>query len=206
MMPDEHCDQTIRLGAAGHRVLERVVTSTGAARVGFLVGVQLGIYEESVLEIVYADLRRFLISDRAQMARDLEAPLVRLLDRGAQFLTGDVLVGLERGRAAIRPVGHGLTCILRSGDLMHLEISIIAGPVQIGAGDVQMWARNNAALDVLLELQVRIMLDTARSAHGRHAARQIQPRRRELHLQSEGPAVEAALGYEIASRHLEQMV
>jgi hypothetical protein len=44
-------------------VFERVITSAGAADIGFLVRVQPGIDEKSVLEVVDSDLRRFLIGD-----------------------------------------------------------------------------------------------------------------------------------------------
>src|ERR1700720_1048501 len=99
------------------------------------------------------------------MPRDLETTLVCLLDRGAQFRTRYMRVDLERGHAAIRPIGHGLTRVLRPREFLHLEIWIV-GPIQIGAGDVQMWAGKDAPLDGLLEFQVRIRLHTARRAHG----------------------------------------
>jgi hypothetical protein len=47
---------------------------------------------------------------------------VRRLDRGAQFFARDMRVGLERGHAAIRPIIHCLTRILRPGKFRHLKI------------------------------------------------------------------------------------
>ncbi len=140
MMPDEGCDQPIRLGGAGGHLFERVVTFALATRVGFLLGVQRGIGEESVLEIVYSDLCRFLIGDGAQMARNLQTTPVCLFDRGTQFRSRNVFVGLERGHAVIRPIGHGLSCVLRARELLHLEIWII-GSIQVGTSHVEMRAR-----------------------------------------------------------------
>src|SRR5712664_1698105 len=140
------------------------------------------------------------------MARNLETTLVCLLDRGTQFLTRDVLVRLERGHTAIRPIGYGLSCILRPGKLVHLEISIITGPFKIRTGDVEMWARKHARINRLLEPYVGVRIDTAHRAHGRHAIRQIQARRREAHLQKKGRAVEAPVGLEMWAGNTEQMV
>ena len=95
MMPHQRGDQPSRLGAARDCVLERVVASAVAALIRFLARVQLGVDEESVLEVVDPDLRGFRISYRAQMASNFHAMLVRLLHGGAQLLAGDVLVCLE---------------------------------------------------------------------------------------------------------------
>src|SRR5262249_44710660 len=112
-MPDERGDEPVRLGTAGSHVQEGVVASVLAALVRFLLGVQRGVFEESVLEIVDSDLRRLLVGDRAEVTRDLQTSLVRLLDRGGELLARDVFVSLERGHAVIRPKSNGLTRILR---------------------------------------------------------------------------------------------
>src|SRR5437764_9428158 len=110
------------------------------------------------------------------MTRNLQATLVGLIDRGAQFLASDVLVRLEGGHTTICPIGHRLTCILRPGELVHLEIWIIAGAFQIRADDIQMWSRKHARLDGLPESQVRVRIDTACSARRSDAIRKIQSR------------------------------
>src|SRR5260370_24399262 len=140
MMPDQRRNQPVRLWAARRHVLERVVTSTVAAGVWFLPRVQLGIDEESVLEIVDPNLRSFRIGDRAQMAGNLESALVCLADRGAQLVTGDVFVCLERGHSPIRPVRNSLAGILWPGQLAHLEVRVIAGSFPIGSRHVQVWS------------------------------------------------------------------
>src|SRR5262249_8434920 len=79
VVADECSDQTVRLGSAGGHVFESVVTFALAAGIRLLAWIHLGIDEESVLEIVDPDFRRFLIGDGAEMASHLEASLVCLL-------------------------------------------------------------------------------------------------------------------------------
>jgi hypothetical protein len=64
------------------------------------------------------------------MSSDLETTFVRLFDDRAQLGARDMCVRLEGGHAAIRPVGDGLTCILRSAELLNLR-DRSARPVQI---------------------------------------------------------------------------
>src|SRR5438874_13477104 len=104
MMADEGCDQPLRRGAAGGRVLKGEVTSAGAAFIGLLVGIHFGIDEEAVFEIVDADLGRLRISDRTEMAGNLQSTLVRFLDRGLHFLASYILVRLAGSDAAVGPV------------------------------------------------------------------------------------------------------
>src|SRR5437764_8692901 len=133
-------------------MFEGEVTAAGAAFIGFLVGIHFGIHEEAVLEIVYADLGRLRICDRAKMAGNLEATLVRFLDRGLHFLASYVFVGLEGSDAPVGPVRHSLARVLRPGELPHLQTVILAGlPFQKRTGDIQMWARELAGFDGLLE-------------------------------------------------------
>ena len=153
MMTDERPDQPIRLGPARHHVFERVIACARAARVWFLVGVELRVAEEPVLEVVDTDLRRLGIVDRAQVARHLQAAPVRLFDHCPHFLARDVRVGLERGHAAIRPVRHRLPRVVGARELADLQVRVVAGPFEIGARDVRC-GRNSARLDGLLESQV----------------------------------------------------
>src|SRR5467141_2381606 len=107
-MLDERCNQPIRLGTSGTHVFERVVTRAGGAGVGCLVGIQTGIDEKAVFEIVNPNLRRFLVSYRTQVASNFEATLVRFLDCSTQFRAGDMSVRLERRHPAVRPIGYRL--------------------------------------------------------------------------------------------------
>ena len=61
VMLDEHRNEPIGFRTAGDRVLERVVTAAGAALIGFFIGVELSVYEKSVLQIVNPGLNRFLV-------------------------------------------------------------------------------------------------------------------------------------------------
>ena len=152
MMADEDCDEPFRRGTAGRHMFEGEVTSAGAASIGLLVGIELGIREEAVLEIVYADLDRLRISDRTEMAGNLQATFVRFLDRGPHFFTSYMLVCLEGSDAPVRPISHSLARILRPGELPHLEILVIAGfPFQKRTGDIQVRARDEAGFNGLLE-------------------------------------------------------
>ena len=61
MMTDERRNQTIRLHPAGDHVFKRVVASALTAGVRFLVGVERGIGEKAMLEIIDPKRYRFLV-------------------------------------------------------------------------------------------------------------------------------------------------
>src|SRR6185312_1508119 len=109
MMFDEHCNQVIRL-LLGH-VLERVIPTTVAALVGLLVGVELGIYEEAVLQAVNSHLGSFFISHGAQVAENLQSTSVRLDNRCTKRRARDICVGLERRDTVVGPEANCLTGI-----------------------------------------------------------------------------------------------
>ena len=77
------------------------------ADVGLLAGVELGVDEEAVLEVVDAELGGFGIGDGAEVAGELEAELVGLVDGGLELGAGDVHVGLEAGGALRGPEVDG---------------------------------------------------------------------------------------------------
>ena len=82
MMVDQQLDQRIgRRAARLHRQQASACRSVGAF-VGLLAGIELGVDEETVLEIVDPELDRLGIGDRAQMPGDLQVAPVRLVDRG----------------------------------------------------------------------------------------------------------------------------
>ena len=109
MMLDEHRNQAVCFGPAGSHVLKRVVAAAGATQVGFLVGVLRRIGGESVLEIVYTDVDRFLVGYRAQMAGDFQSPPMRLLARvvgeGAVMAIVGVVAGATGGYCLARFAG-----------------------------------------------------------------------------------------------------
>ena len=82
--------------------------------IGLLVRDEVGHHREAVFEIVDAELRRFAIGDRTEMTGDLESARMRGIDRRLQLGACDVDIGLERGRAFIRPVVHGLRRVVRT--------------------------------------------------------------------------------------------
>jgi hypothetical protein len=152
MVADQQLDELLRLGAPGQGVLERVVSPARAAGVRLLVGVALGVDQEAVLEVVDAKLDRLRVAHRTEMAGHLEATAMHLLERGAELLAGDVLVGLEGGDAAVRPVGDRLPRIVRPAQLMHLEVRIAgAGAFEVRPGDVEVRSGHATAFDRLLE-------------------------------------------------------
>ena len=62
--------------------------------------------KEAVLQVINARLGRFAETHAAQVPGDFQMPLVRFLRRGAQLLSRDVHVRLERSRSAVRPEVH----------------------------------------------------------------------------------------------------
>ena len=78
-----------------------------AGRVGLLAGVELGVDEEAVLEVVDAELDGFGIGDGAEVAGDFDAAPVGFVDRGLELGARDVHVGLEGGDALVGPEGDG---------------------------------------------------------------------------------------------------
>ena len=75
----------------------------GRADVGLLAGVELGVDEQAVLQVVDAEGGGLAEADGAEVAGDLEIALVRGVDGGLQLGARDVHVGLEGGDALGRP-------------------------------------------------------------------------------------------------------
>src|SRR5665213_128357 len=87
----------------------RHADALSGADIGLLVGDEISRNEKAVLEIVDPGSCCFTIRDGAQMARDLEAPLVDFLRRGRKLSARDVHVRLERRRTRICPeIDHPL--------------------------------------------------------------------------------------------------
>ena len=86
--------------------------SAGGADVRLLAGVETGVDEEAVLEVVDAEFGRLLVGDGAEMTGDLQSVRVRCVDGGLQFGARDVHVRLERGDALVDPVFDGLARVV----------------------------------------------------------------------------------------------
>jgi len=136
---------------------------------------------------------------------NLETAPVRFFYDRTELLARDMGVGLERGDAAVRPIGDGFAGILRSGEFLHLQIRA-AGAIEEWASDIEMRSRNRSAVDRALELQVRIGICAANGAHGRHAVRQIEAWRREGHLEKKTRSLELPVGLQIGSHQREQVI
>ena len=82
MMLHERVDQVLSVGTVRGHVLQGVFPSAVAADIRFLPRIELRVHEESVFEIVDAQLGGFPISHRAEVPRDFDSALVRGIDRG----------------------------------------------------------------------------------------------------------------------------
>ena len=139
------------------------------ALIRLLVRHKIGGREEAVLEVVDPERSRFTIGHRAEMPRDLEPTLVRLLDRRAKLAARDVHVRLERRRAGIGPEVHHASCVVDAGELVHLGQSE-SRTLEIGRGRVEPGARPPSGIDVAEAIHVPA------GPHRRHAAGEIESR------------------------------
>ncbi len=180
MMMDQVGDHVAHRRRAEIQARDLIACVRGAD-VGLLAGVELGIDEESVLQIVDADRRRLAESDRAQVAGDLDAALMCRLHSGREFGARDVHVGLERSRALIGPEPDHTGGLIGTAQLVHLR-GERALAFQVRAGDVQARTGHAAGIDQALDIEVGIGLHAARGARGRDSAGQIEPREGVAHL------------------------
>ncbi len=176
MVAHQSCNQLVRVCAARNRMLNCVIAIV-AAHVGFFIRIQLSIGQESVLKIIDSDLHRFCVAHRTQMPRNFQAAFVCLFNCGAHFLTRDMRVGLKRSHSMVGPKSHNLPCIFRPGELIHLQVLVAAGALQIGTCNIQMRARNCASLNRMLEPHIANRIAAARCACRRHTVCQIEPGR-----------------------------
>ena len=129
-----------------------------------------------MLEVIDSERRRLAIGHRAEMTRDLEPPLVRLLDRGAELGARDVHVRLERRRAGVGPEIHHAPRVVRSRELVHL-IEAEPRTLQIRRGGVEPGTRLFSGFDVAPDPDVTEAVHVAPGTHRRHAASEIESRK-----------------------------
>ncbi len=118
--------------AISSRSISLRVAPCGRALVGLLAGMEFGIDQQAVLQIVDADGGGFAEPDGAEMAGDFDAELVRLVDRGLQFGVRDVHVRLERRDAFGGPIIHGANGVFGPRQLMHLRADELPLPSRYG--------------------------------------------------------------------------
>ena len=129
----------------------------------------------SRLQVVDAQGCRLAERHGAQVARDLVAAPVGLLDHGAQLVARDVHVGLERCRALAGPVvDHAPRVRDVAQDLDRQDGQ--ARTLDVRTGDLDGRTGPLAVVDRLLDVEVGVGLERAAGAHGGHAAREIEAR------------------------------
>ena len=159
---DQGRDQVFGLGRVGGHLLQRRPAAALGTLVGLLVGIELRVHEEAVLQIVDAERRSLRIRYRAKMAGDLEAALVRLFDRRLKLVARDVHVGLEGSDTLVGPVVHQLARVFGAGELVHLHEQVGLRALQIRTGDIDVRSGHQAGVDHLLQVQVGVGLDASR--------------------------------------------
>ena len=175
MVRDQVFDHRLNLVAADVELHERVANVfLGWALVGLLAGCEFRVHHDPMFEIVNADRRSLAKTNGAEMPRDLQLVLVSFFDGGAKLVVSDIHIRLEVGYAFLDPVIHGTARIVRILELVHLR-SVCALALQVRAGDVHLRPSHFARIDQALQLEVRVRLDAAGRAYGRHAASQIEP-------------------------------
>ena len=120
-MLHQEIDEVFCFFATRIHVFERVIALAVAALVGFFAGIELRVYEKSVLKIVDSQSDSFWICDRAQVARHLQSAFVSFFDGGTEFRTRNVHIRFERSNAAIGPVVHGLAGVVWPCEFVQLN-------------------------------------------------------------------------------------
>ena len=168
---DEDADRFAGLGAVDVQFLQAGRDRSAArALIGLFIGDVFGVREQAVLKVVDADLSRFLKTDRAQMARDLETAFVRLFHGGSQFVTGDVHVGLERCGSLVCPEVDLFSGIFHSAQLVHHGRERSTA-FQIWRCDVHFRADHSTGVDPTFCLEIGEWGDTAGRPDRRHTER-----------------------------------
>ena len=123
-----------------------------------------------MLQVIDADGGGFAEPDRAEMARDFDALLVRLVDRGLQFGARDVHVRLERRNADGCPVIDQANGVFRAAELMHLRADR-ARAFEIRPGNEHVRTGHAAGVDKTLDVEIGVGFETSAGTRGGDAAR-----------------------------------
>lgn len=95
MMIRQSSDQILCFRTIGIHMFKSVVAHTRAALIRLFARIELRVHKKTVLQVIDAQLRRFLIGHRAQVPGDLDPTFMSCLNRGLQFRSGDVHVRLK---------------------------------------------------------------------------------------------------------------
>ena len=86
----------------------------------FLARDEFRVDKEAVFQVINAGLCRFAKTHAAQVPGDFQVPLVGFFGCGAQLLSRDVHVRLERSRSAVRPEVHHPPRVVGPVQFVHL--------------------------------------------------------------------------------------
>ena len=168
----------VELRQVRHRVVLR------GAHVRLLTGEELCVNEDAVLKVINAERGGLAEADRAEVGRDLDAALVRLVNRRAQLCAVDVHVGFERGDALVGPLSDHAARVVGACEDVELR-GEGASAVEVRAGDVDARAGDAAVVDHLLDVEVGVGLDAPGRAHRGDARAEVEAREAPAHLVEE---------------------
>jgi len=169
--------------AVRHHRGERGRATFARALVASLIWVELGVYKEAVLQIVDAELRRFGISDRTEMAGNLQMEGMRGLNSGSEFGTGDMHVCLEVvGTCSGREVDEGAG-VVRAGEGVHLHEG--AGTLEIRRGGFDMRANEDTSVNEMTKVDIGVGLDGAGGSDGGDTVGEVHARSGKGHLREQ---------------------
>jgi hypothetical protein len=137
-----------------------------------LVGDEVGRREETVFEVVDAEIGGLAVGDGAQMAGDLHAALVGFVNRAFQRGARDLHVRLHRRRALLLPVAHVGARLVGAFDGVHLQERVRT--VHVGRGRVDRRSRHLAGGNPPRHVDVHDSVHVARRPDRRHAAREVE--------------------------------
>ena len=152
------------------------VRPVGIALVGRFAGVEFGVDDETVLEVVNAEFGGFAEADRAKVSSDFETAFVCGFDGGAEFRAGDVHVGLVGGDTAIGPEVDHLASVVGTGELMHLR-SEGTFAFEIRTGDVDLGPNGFAGIYEAFDFEIGERFDAACGAHGGDTGGEVEARK-----------------------------
>src|SRR6185503_4867314 len=106
------------------------------------------------------------------MARDFQLTFVRFVNNGAQFISRNVHINLERCCSVLRPEVNHAARIVRSSECMHHRCEGAAS-FEIWRGNMHLWTNHPAVVDQLLDFKICVWNNAAGGANGGNAKGKI---------------------------------